>query len=319
VRVRLLPENIVTEIILSTDAIVKKHSFFFVAADNRSEGVMQSRRKFRIKAGNNILELGSRTAIMGILNVTPDSFSDKGMYIAPPDAVARAWEIAEEGADILDIGAESTRPGSRGVSADEELRRLLPVLEALGDRYPLPISIDTSKAAVARETLHHGASIINDVTSLGNPSMGSVAADFDAAIVLMHMRGDPMTMQSMHPSEDILTDIDIWAQEAVARARNSGVSSDKIVLDPGIGFGKTAAQNFEILRNLDRLCASGFPVLVGTSRKSFIGSILNKPADELVLGTGASVAASIVLGAHIVRVHDVAQMREVADVTDAIV
>ena len=145
------------------------------------------------------------------------------------------------------------------------------------------------------------------------------AAEFDAAVVLMHMRGTPMNMQKIPPSEDILGDIETWAQEAVARAQSCGVSSEKIILDPGIGFGKTAAQNFEILRNLDRLSAAGFPVLVGTSRKSFIGSTVNKPAGELVLGTGATVAASIVLGAHIVRVHDVAAMREVADVTDAIV
>jgi dihydropteroate synthase len=281
---------------------------------------MQPRKTFRIMAGNKILDLGVRTSIMGILNVTPDSFSDKGRFQNPAVAVDRAWKIAEEGADILDIGAESTRPGSRGVDADEELRRLLPVLEGLGDDYPLPISIDTSKARVARETLERGASIINDVTSFQkDPDIGRVASEFNAAVVLMHMRGTPMNMQSIAPSADILGDIESWAQEAVARAQNSGVSSDKILLDPGIGFGKTAAQNFEILRNLDRLSAAGYPVLVGTSRKSFIGSILSKPSGELVLGTGASVAASIVLGAHIVRVHDVAAMREIADVTDAIV
>ena len=280
---------------------------------------MHPRKKFQIKAGDKILDLGERTLVMGILNVTPDSFSDRERFIAPAVAVERAWKIAEEGADILDIGAESTRPGSHGVDADEELRRLLPVLEKLGNRYPISISIDTSKAKVARETLERGASIINDVTSFQkDPQIGHVAAEFGAAVVLMHMRGTPMTMQKIPPSEDILGDIDTWAQEAVARARNCGVSSDKIILDPGIGFGKTAAQNFEILRNLDRLSAAGFPVLVGTSRKSFIGSIINKPAGELVLGTGASVAASIVLGAHIVRVHDVAAMREIADVSDAI-
>ena len=271
-------------------------------------------------AGDKALDLGKRTSIMGILNVTPDSFSDKGRYFTPAVAVDRAWEIAEEGADILDIGAESTRPGSSGVDADEELDRLLPVLESLGPRYPLPISVDTSKARVARAALEHGASIINDVTSFQkDPDMGAVAAEFNTVVVLMHMRGNPVNMQKIAPSTDIIEDIETWAQEAVARARKSGVSSEKIILDPGIGFGKTAQQNFEILRNLDRLSAAGFPVLVGTSRKSFIGSISNKPAAELVLGTGASVAASIVLGAHIVRVHDVAAMREIADVADAIV
>jgi dihydropteroate synthase len=269
---------------------------------------MQPRKKFRIRIRDKNLDLGERTLVMGILNVTPDSFSDKGRYMAPATALDRAWEISEEGADILEI------------DADEQLRRLLPVLEKLGGRYPIPVSIDTSNAKVARATLQCGASIINDVTSFRkDPQIGHEAAGFGAAVVLMHMRGTPMTMQKIPASGDILGDIDAWAQEAVARARNCGVSSDKIILDPGIGFGKTTAQNFEILRNLDRLSAAGFPVLVGTSRKSFIGSITNKPAGELVLGTGASVAASIVLGAHIVRVHDVAAMREIADVTDAIV
>lgn len=281
---------------------------------------MQPRRKFQIRARDKNLDLGERTLIMGILNVTPDSFSDHGQYLTPASAVERAWKIAEEGGDILDIGAESTRPGSHEVSTDEQLRRLLPVLEGIGDEYPLPISIDTSNAEVARATLERGASIINDVTSFQkDPRIGVEASKYDAAVVLMHMRGTPMNMQKIASSEDILGDIESWAQEAVARAETSGVSSKKIILDPGIGFGKTAAQNFEILRNLDRLSAVGFPVLVGTSRKSFIGSIINKPAGERVLGTGASVAASIVLGAHIVRVHDVAAMREIVDVTDAIV
>jgi dihydropteroate synthase len=259
---------------------------------------------------------------MGILNVTPDSFSDKGRFFAPQEAIDRAWQIADEGADILDIGGESTRPGSQGVSAEEELRRVMPLLKALaaGRKYPIPISIDTTKLEVARASLDCGASLINDITSLHKePGIGLLAAEYQAALILMHMRGEPSTMQTMAPSPDILADIEIWAKEAVARAQNSGVSSDQIVLDPGIGFGKTAAQNLEILRNLDRLNAAGFPVLVGTSRKSFIGAILKKPAHELVLGTGATVAASIVYGAHIVRVHDVAAMREVADVTDAIV
>jgi len=259
---------------------------------------------------------------MGILNVTPDSFSDKGRYFAPQEAIDRAWQIAEEGADILDIGGESTRPGSQSVTAEEELRRVMPILEALnaGRKYPIPISIDTSKLEVARVTLECGASIINDIASLQkDPGIGSEVARHKAALVLMHMRGEPGNMQTIATSTDILADIEIWAEEAVARAQNSGVSSDRIVLDPGIGFGKTAAQNLEILRNLDRLAVAGFPILVGTSRKSFIGAILKKPANELVLGTGATVAASIIYGAHIVRVHDVAAIRQVADVTDAIV
>ena len=283
---------------------------------------LSSRKKFTLRARDRALELGGRTLLMGILNVTPDSFSDKGLYLELKAAVDRAWQIADEGADILDIGGESTRPGSLGVSPEEELRRILPILESLdsGPRYPIPISVDTSKAEVAKASFERGASIINDIASLQkDPGIGFEAAKCGAALILMHMRGEPKNMQAIPPSDDILRDIDIWAQEAVARAQSSGVSSDKIVLDPGIGFGKTAAQNFEILRNLDRLAVAGFPILVGTSRKSFIGSIIKKPASELVLGTGATVAASILYGAHIVRVHDVAAMREVADVTDAIV
>ncbi len=266
--------------------------------------------------------MGDRTLIMGILNVTPDSFSDQGRYFTPQAAVDRAWQIAEEGADILDIGGESTRPGSIGVSAEEELERVLPILEALArnGKYPIPVSVDTSKSRVAEESLERGASIINDITSLQkDPGLGMAASRYKAAVILMHMRGEPRNMQVLPPSQDILKDIEVWTQEAVARARGFGISSDSILMDPGIGFGKTAAQNMEIIRNLDRLAAAGFPILMGTSRKSFIGSIIKKPASELILGTGATVAASIIFGAHIVRVHDVAAMREIADVTDVIV
>jgi dihydropteroate synthase len=280
------------------------------------------RKHFTLRAGEWTLELGKKTLVMGILNVTPDSFSDKGKFFEHTAAVDRCWQIAEQGADILDIGGESTRPGSQSVAVDEELRRVIPILEALasGRKYPIPISVDTSKAEVVKAALEAGACIINDISSLQkDPGVGTETARRGAALVLMHMRGEPGTMQAIPPSDNILRDVEVWAQEAVARAECSGVSSDKIVLDPGIGFGKTAAQNFELIRNLDRLAAAGFPVLVGTSRKSFIGSIIKKPASELVLGTCATVAASIVFGAHIVRVHDVAAVREVADVTDAII
>jgi dihydropteroate synthase len=281
-----------------------------------------SRKRHTLRAGNWTLNLGARTLVMGILNTTPDSFSDKGRYFEPQAMVDRAWAIADEGADILDIGGESTRPGSTGITADEELRRVMPTIEALaaGKKYPIPISVDTTKLEVARAALECGAAIINDITSLQKtPGIGPEAAKHGAALVLMHMRGEPGNMQTIPPSADILADIDAWALEAIARAQNAGVARDRIVLDPGVGFGKTAAQNMQILRNLNRLAASGFPVLVGTSRKSFIGAIVKKPAPELVLGTGATVAASIIYGAHIVRVHDVAAIRDVADVTDAIV
>ena len=277
------------------------------------------RKHFTLRLPHHTLELGSRTLIMGILNVTPDSFFDGGRFLNPERAVDRAWKAADEGADILDIGGESTRPGSSGIPAEEELRRVMPVLEKLAG-YPLPISIDTSKAVVAKAALEQGAALINDVTALsGDARMGAVAARFRAGVVLMNMRGSPDTMQKIPCSPDILGELEQWAHEAVARAQKSGISSERIILDPGIGFGKGASQNLEILRNLDRLAAIGFPVLVGTSRKSFIGAVLKKLSGDRIWGTGATVGASIIFGAHIVRVHDVAAMREVADMTDAII
>ncbi len=280
---------------------------------------LATRKHFLLPLPRHNLELGPRTLVMGILNVTPDSFSDGGLYLEPSRAVERAWRIAEEGADLIDIGGESTRPGSPGVDAVEEMRRVLPVLEALDGKYPLPISIDTSKTEVARAALERGASVINDITGLkGDPGLARTAASAGAALVLMHSRGTPATMQKLPPSPDILSEIEQWAEEAVAQAQSDGVSSNKIILDPGIGFGKSVSQNLEILRNLRRLAAVGFPILVGTSRKSFIGAILNKPEADRVWGTGASVALSIVFGAHIVRVHDVAAMKDVARVADAI-
>jgi dihydropteroate synthase len=277
------------------------------------------RRQFQIRARDRILNLGSRTLVMGILNVTPDSFSDGEMHFEPARAIERAWRIAEEGADILDIGGESTRPGAQGVSAEDELRRIIPVMDALAGSYPLPISIDTSKSEVGRAALERGAALVNDVTALGNdPALGEAAAACHAGVILMHMRGEPRTMQKLPPSPDILGELEEWAGMAAARAQNLGVARDTIVLDPGIGFGKTADQNLEILRNLDRLAAAGFPILVGTSRKSFIGRILGDPMADRTWGSAAAAAAAILFGAHMVRVHDVAAMRDVARVMDAI-
>ncbi len=272
-----------------------------------------------MKVRDRVLELGSRTLVMGILNVTPDSFSDAGRYLEPEKAIRRAWEIKDEGADLLDIGAESTRPGSRGVSAEEEARRLLPVLDALAADYPLPISVDTSKPQIALAALQRGVSFINDVRAARDePELAAHVAQFGAGLVLMNMRGEPQTMQTIPHSPDILAELELWAEEAVACARNCSVSSEKIILDPGIGFGKSVAQNLEILRNLDRLAATGFPLMVGTSRKSFIGALLKNPAADRIWGTAATVAAAVLCGAHIVRVHDVASMRDVALVADAL-
>ena len=267
-----------------------------------------------------VLELGSKTLIMGVLNVTPDSFSDGAQFLDPAQATARAWQIAEEGADLLDIGGESTRPGSSGVTAEEEMRRVLPVIDALAGSYPLPISLDTSKPAVARAGLAKGVALVNDVTGLRHtPEIAEEVAACGAGLILMHMRGEPSSMHLAPASPDILGEIESWVERTVATAQAAGVSFGKIILDPGIGFGKTAAQNLEILRNLDRLAQSGLPLLVGTSRKSFIGQIITRPVGERVWGTAGTVAASIFYGAHIVRVHDVAAMRDVAQVIDALV
>ena len=277
------------------------------------------RRQFQIRARDRMLNLGSRTLVMGILNVTPDSFSDAGRHFEPSRAIDRAWRIAEEGADILDLGGESTRPGAAEIGAEEELRRIVPVMDALAGSYPLPISIDTSKSEVGRAALERGAALVNDVTALGkDPALGKAVSAWRAGIILMHMRGEPRTMQKLPPSPDILAEIDEWAGTAVARAQDLGIARDAIILDPGIGFGKTADQNLVVLRNLDRLSAAGFPILVGTSRKSFIGRILGDPMADRAWGSAAAVAAAILFGAHMVRVHDVAAMRDVARVADAI-
>jgi dihydropteroate synthase len=279
------------------------------------------RASYTVKTADWTLNMGERTLIMGVLNVTPDSFSDTGKYFGVEASVRRAWEIAEEGADILDIGGESTRPGSAGVGVEEEINRVIPTLKALakGPKYPLPVSVDTTKSEVARAALEHGAAMINDISAMtADPQIGSVVAEYGAALILMHMRGTPQTMQTLPPSPDILGEIDSWAKDAAARASACGVSSDRVILDPGIGFGKTAAQNVEIIVNIPRLAAAGFPVLIGTSRKAFIGAVTQKPAHDRVIGTCATVAASILYGAHAVRVHDVAAARETADVTDVI-
>ena len=257
---------------------------------------------------------------MGVLNVTPDSFSDGGKFFALEKAVEHGAKMAAEGADIIDVGGESTRPDAEPVPVDEELRRAIPVIEQLRKKINIRISIDTSKAPVAHAAIQAGATIVNDVTGgRGDEGMMPLIAGSQVAFIMMHMQGTPKTMQIAPRYDDVVSELADFFRQQYSRALQFGLDPMRLAFDPGIGFGKTAAQNFEILRNMDRLAATGFPILVGTSRKSFIGSIIKKPASELVLGTGATVAASIVFGAHMVRVHDVAAIREVADVTDAIV
>jgi dihydropteroate synthase len=272
------------------------------------------------------LILGERTLIMGILNITPDSFSDGGAYLDSETAIARALQLEQDGADILDIGGESTRPGATPVHAEEELRRILPVIQVLRGKLRIPISVDTRRADVAEAALEAGAEIINDVSGLRmDPRLGEVARRSRSPLILMHMRGTPKTMQRGHFAREVIRDVLFGLRESIARAKRAGLSKAQLLLDPGIGFGKTHEQNFEILARLPEFARLGCPIVVGTSRKAFLGKALAKlgepaaPAEDRLLGTAATVTASILGGAHIVRVHDVAEMAGVARVADGVV
>ncbi len=283
------------------------------------------RKRFRLKLRSRTLVLGERTLIMGVLNVTPDSFSDGGQFLEAGAAIARALKLEAEGADILDIGAESTRPGSRGISSAEELRRLLPVLEGLRGRLKIPVSVDTRKARVAEIALGAGAEIVNDISGLQHdPELAAVAARFKAPIVLTHIRGTPETMQKGPFASDVMRDVRSGLRKSIRLARKALVAQSQIILDPGIGFGKSFAQNYELLAELPQLAKLGNPLLVGTSRKGFLERTLagkdgeSVPADERLWATAATVTASILGGAHIVRVHDVAEMAQVAMAADCV-
>ena len=282
---------------------------------------MFHRKKFRWKLPSRTLVLGERTLIMAVLNVTPDSFSDGGRYVDVDAAVSRALELEKLGADILDIGGESTRPRAAKVSAEEEMRRVIPVLKKLRGVLKIPISVDTSKGEVAEAAAEAGAEILNDVTALRNGSgVADVARRRKLGLVLMHMRGEPATMQKHPFARYVMTDVLSGLRSALAKAKRSGIAKSQIILDPGIGFGKSDTQNFEILARLPELARLGCPILVGTSRKGFIGRALGGTvAGERKWGTAATVAESILGGAHIVRVHDVSEMAQVAHVTDLIV
>ncbi len=286
---------------------------------------MFRRRKFKLRLPSRTLVLGERTLVMGVLNVTPDSFSDGGLFLNADAAASRALEMERAGADILDIGGESTRPGSQSVSAEEELRRILPVLEKLRGKIKIPISVDTSKSKVAEAAAAAGAETLNDVTALQNdPRIAEVARRHKLPLILMHMRGRPRTMQRGPFAKDVVRDVLTGLRRSIAIARRAGLAKSQIIIDPGIGFGKSYSQNFELLARLPELAKLGFPVLVGTSRKSFISRALEgsvsagAPKSSRIWGTAATVAASILQGAHIVRVHDVAEMSAVARVTDVL-
>ena len=268
-----------------------------------------------LKLRERTLAFGERPIVMGILNVTLDSFHDGGRHAEPAAALEAAERMAAEGADIIDVGGCSTRPGSEAVSEEEELRRVGPVLEALRGRVEVPISIDTFSETVARRALALGAEIINDVTGLrGSPGMASLAAESEAAVVIMHMLGSPRDMQHEPIYEDVVQEISDFFRERIAAAREAGVRPDRIILDPGIGFGKRLEHNLEILRRVGDFRALGHPVMIGPSRKSFLGEITGASAEDRLPATAAAVSLAVAAGADILRVHDVAEMRHVADV-----
>ncbi len=260
-----------------------------------------------------------RSLLMGILNVTPDSFSDGGRYLDSSVAVKHGLAMVEAGADLIDVGGESTRPGSDPVSVDEEMARILPVVEGLAS-HEVVISIDTAKAAVAERAVRAGAAAVNDVTALGDPEMASVVAESGAGLVLMHMKGTPRTMQEQPRYDDVVGEVRQFLVARAERAEAAGIRRERICIDPGIGFGKTPAHNLTLLAHLPVLVEAGYPVLVGTSRKSFIGRLLGGvPPHQRVDGTAAAVALAVGAGAFGVRVHDVARMVDVVKVADAIV
>ncbi len=284
-------------------------------------------RSYTIEWHHRRLELGPRTAIMGVINVTPDSFSDGGHFYDTDIAVAHGLEMASNGADIIDIGGESTRPFSDSVPVDVEMERVLPVIRALASQLDVPISIDTTKSAVAEKALENGAAIINDVSALRmDPHMGEVAARYGVPIILMHMKGTPKTMQVAPVYDDLLGEIRSFLSEAIERAVGSGVDRNHIIVDPGIGFGKTVEHNISILANLHAFEPLDVPILVGSSRKAFIRKLLKQGEEaelatdrqEVEIGTQASVAAAVLNGTHIVRVHHVANTHSTVRISDAI-
>ncbi|MEZ5353367.1 MAG: dihydropteroate synthase [Bryobacteraceae bacterium] len=278
---------------------------------------MTTRKRTLWKLAAREIQLGERTLLMGVLNVTPDSFSDGGQFLDPDIAYARALQMEEEGADLIDIGAESTRPGSKQISEEDELRRLVPVLKRLRGKLTIPVSVDTYKAAVAERAIELGAEIINDPSNLTfDPLLPKVAAQGNTGLVLNHMRGTPETWVRLAPLADPMALVLGDLQASVNKARRAGVAGARLMIDPGLGFGKRKEENSRLLAQLGKLTALDLPVLVGPSRKSFLAQ---QTAEDTQLATAAAVTASILGGAHVVRVHDVAAMKPVALIADAIV
>jgi dihydropteroate synthase len=269
--------------------------------------------------GGTQLDLTGRPLVMGILNVTPDSFSDGGRFLDRDRAVRHALSMCEEGAEVIDVGGESTRPGSEPVALQDELDRVIPVVEAITDETDVPVSIDTQKAEVAGQALSAGARIINDVSALRtDDAMAGVAARTGAAVVLMHMQGTPETMQKEPQYDDVVADVCGWLGNRIDAATRAGIDRGRILVDPGFGFGKRLEHNLALLRNLARFHELEAPLLVGTSRKSMIGALLDRPPQERLYGTLATVACAVMSGCHIVRVHDVRATREVVTICEAV-
>ncbi|PYU23955.1 MAG: dihydropteroate synthase [Acidobacteria bacterium] len=285
---------------------------------------MFTRSRYRLRLPSRTLRLGERTLIMGILNVTPDSFYGGGRYADAQSAVRRAFELEQAGADILDIGGESTRPGADPIGAEEELARVLPVLESLQGKLRIPISLDTQKATVAEAGLRNGVEIINDVSGLRtDPQLAGLVRSRGAALILMHMRGAPRSMHKGPFARDVMRDVIKGLRVSITGARRAGIPESKLLLDPGVGFGKNYKQNFEALARLPELARLGYPLVVGASRKMFIGWALGGerqvwPAEKREWGTAAAVTTAILNGAHIVRVHDVNEMSQVARIADSV-
>lgn len=278
-----------------------------------------SRNRYVLKTSKREIALGERTLIMGILNVTPDSFSDGNIYFDRQKAIERGLQMADEGADMIDIGGESTRPGSKPVSESEEINRVVPIIEGLTRKLDIPISVDTKKSSVAQKSLEAGVEIINDISSLGDEEMVLVVQKASAALILMHMRGTPENMQTGNlVYDDLIGEILAYLRQGCCKAIAAGIDKDHLVADPGIGFGKTYEDNCRIIKKIGELKSLGLPLLIGASRKAFIGHVTGGKPEERIEGTAATVSAAIMNGCHIVRVHDVAAMKKVAAMTDAI-
>ena len=272
-----------------------------------------------LQCRNRNLDWGDRTLLMGILNVTPDSFSDGGRFFNSSFAIQHAYHLFEDGADIVDIGGESSRPGANPVPAEEEIRRLIPVIDEVAGKGKGLISVDTVKYDVAKRALDAGAAIINDISGLQRePRLAELAAETGAGLIVMHMRGTPQTMQTFVEYDDLISEVRHFFQEQVAFAKRMGVKDNQIALDPGIGFSKTAEQNLTLLNHLEELRVNEAPIAVGVSRKSFIGKITGAEVDERLYGTAGAAACSVMKGANLIRVHDVRAMKDVVAAADAI-